>query len=231
MYENIILIPYRKREKHLDYFIKNTVPLIREHLPNSKVVVVEQNEGKGFNRGKILNVGFKEYENKTNFFITHDVDINPTEKSLREYYNLDLEDNMVLGILTSPCNTLAPIVKISSVNIHKTNGFSNDIWGWGVEDKILQNRVELLNMEIVKKIKNTNKSRDDAFFKCFDDINDRKPIREIGYKTNFHYNYYHKLPEKEKHKLLNESGLNNLDYTIIERKQLDDIVELIKVDI
>ena len=28
MYENIILIPYRNRERHLKYFIDNSVPLI-----------------------------------------------------------------------------------------------------------------------------------------------------------------------------------------------------------
>ena len=46
MYENIIAIPFRKRDIHLEYFIKNTVPLLQQYLPNSKVVVVEQNEGK-----------------------------------------------------------------------------------------------------------------------------------------------------------------------------------------
>ena len=49
MYENIIAIPYRNRVEHLDYFIKNTVPLVQEYLPNTKVVVVEQSEGKLFN--------------------------------------------------------------------------------------------------------------------------------------------------------------------------------------
>lgn len=41
-------------------------------------MVIEQNEGKLFNRGAILNIGFKEYENKSKYFITHDVDINPS---------------------------------------------------------------------------------------------------------------------------------------------------------
>ena len=106
MYENIIVIPYRNREKHLDYFVKNTVPLIQTHLPNSKVVVVEQNEGKLFNRGAILNVAFKEYENKTNYFITHDVDLNPTKKCITTYYIKEVNDSDVLGIYTSRCNTL-----------------------------------------------------------------------------------------------------------------------------
>ena len=80
MYENIIAIPFRNRDEHLEYFITNTVPLIQEHLPNSKVIVIEQNEGKLFNRGLLLNIAFKEYKNKTNYFFTHDVDINPTKK-------------------------------------------------------------------------------------------------------------------------------------------------------
>ena len=77
MYDNIIAIPFRNRDNHLKYFIDNTVPLIQQHLPNTKVVVIEQNKGKLFNRGAILNVAFKEYENKTKYFFTHDVDINP----------------------------------------------------------------------------------------------------------------------------------------------------------
>ena len=78
MYENIIAIPFRNRDKHLEYFIKNTAHLLQQYLPNSKVVVVEQNEGKLFNRGALLNVAFKEYENKTKYFFTHDVDMNPS---------------------------------------------------------------------------------------------------------------------------------------------------------
>ena len=70
MYDNIIIIPFRNRDTHLEYFINNTVPLIQKYLPNSKVVVIEQNEGKLFNRGMLLNIGFKEYENKTNYFYT-----------------------------------------------------------------------------------------------------------------------------------------------------------------
>ena len=88
MYENIIAIPFRNRGAHLEYFIKNTVPLLQEHLPNSRVVVIEQNAGKLFNRGMVLNVAFKEYENKTKYFFTHDVDINPTKKCIEEYYAL-----------------------------------------------------------------------------------------------------------------------------------------------
>ena len=36
MYENIIAIPFRKRDIHLEYYIKNTVPLLQQHLNQRK---------------------------------------------------------------------------------------------------------------------------------------------------------------------------------------------------
>ena len=61
MFKNIILIPYRNRKSHLKYFLEHTVPIIQEFMPNTKVIVIEQCEGKLFNRGKILNVGLHEF--------------------------------------------------------------------------------------------------------------------------------------------------------------------------
>ena len=156
MYENIIAIPFRNREKHLEYFIENSVPLIEKHLPNTKVVVVEQNQGKLFNRGVLLNVAFKEYQNKTKYFFTHDVDLNPTLKCINEHYTKEVNDTDVLGIYTSGCNTLGGIIKIQDSTIHKINGFPNNIWGWGTEDKALQNRAEYYN---IKKITNITNSK------------------------------------------------------------------------
>ena len=220
MYNNIIIVPYRNRESQLKIYIKNIVPLIKEYLPNTKIVIVEQGNNKEFNRGKVLNVAFKEYEKKTKYFITNDVDINPMKKTIIKYYLPDLEENIVKGILTSPCNTLGGVIKISSLNIHKVNGFPNDIWGWGAEDKALQNRTEYYNIIKETNLLHTNKIRDDEYFKTFDDINDRF--------TKNYRKYYTKYYKKKE---IESSGLNNIDYNIIERYDINDYVELIKVDI
>jgi hypothetical protein len=58
MIENIILIPYRNRPKQLELFINECAPIIIENLPNSKIIILEQEEGKDFNRGFLLNCGF-----------------------------------------------------------------------------------------------------------------------------------------------------------------------------
>ena len=58
---NIIIIPYRNRESHLKYFLNNTFPLLKKHLKELKVVIIEQTNDKLFNRGKLLNIGYKLY--------------------------------------------------------------------------------------------------------------------------------------------------------------------------
>ena len=110
MYENIIVIPYRNRESQLNFFIKNIVPLIQEHLPKSKILVIEQNEGKLFNRGALLNVAFKEYKNKTIFFFTHDVDIIPTQEIIRSIYTKKTID--MYRIKSAHDNSLGGIIKV-----------------------------------------------------------------------------------------------------------------------
>lgn len=228
MYENIIAIPFRNRDAHLEYFIENTVPLIEEHLPNTKVVVVEQNKGNLFNRGAVLNVAFKEYQNKTKYFFTNDVDINPTLKCINEHYTKEVNDTDVLGIYTSQCETLGGIIKIQDSTIHKINGFPNDIWGWGVEDKALQNRAEYYK---IRKITNlTNKVEHPEYLLRFDDVNDR--VRNNHPKNALkHRHRFKTLNDTQKSKQIMSSGLNNLEYTILERKMIHNIVELIKVQI
>ena len=228
MYDNIFSIPFRNRDIHLEYFIKNTVPLLQKHLPNSKVVVIEQNEGKLFNRGALLNVAFKEYENKTKYFFTHDVDINPTKKCIEEYYIKEVNNTDVLGIYTSCCGTLGGIIKIKSETIHKINGFPNNIWGWGCEDKALQNRAEYYN---IKKITNlTNRVKHPDYLLRFDDVNDRN-TSNLSININKYYNKFKSFNNEQKLQEIMSSGLNNLKYTIIARKNIHDMVELIKVEI
>lgn len=228
MYENIIAIPYRNRETHLNYFINHTVPLIQKHLPNSKIVVVEQNEGKLFNRGALLNVAFKEYENKTKYFFTHDVDINPTEKCITTYYVKEVNDSNVLGIYTSSCNTLGGIIKLSNETIHKINGFPNDIWGWGTEDKALQNRAEFYK---IKKITNLmNDKEHPEYLLRFHDINDRE-TKNMNMNTNKHYVSFPRLNNAQKIQEIMRTGLNTINYSILNRIMINDTVEIIKVEL
>lgn len=228
-YSNVIIIPYRNRKIHLDYFIENTVPLIEELMPNTLVVVVEQEEGKLFNRGAILNVGFKIYKDKTKYFLTHDVDINPTRLFIKSKYNCQIDTGDIQGLFTSVSNTLGGIIKISSDDIFDINGFPNNFWGWGAEDKALQVRAEFFKKNITKYLLN-DKNDKSIYLKRFDDINDRQWQNNT---KNFiiYNNYFPTLSHEKKTELIMSSGLNNIVFETIEHKKLHNIVELIKVSI
>ena len=230
LYDNIIIIPYRDRKEQLDYFIKESVPLIQQYLPNSKVVIIEQTEGKLFNRGAVLNIGFKEYLNKTNYFITNDVDIYPTKKCILEYYNKYANNSTILGIYT-PMDTLGSIIKLDSDIIQKINGFPNDIWGWGMEDVALKERADYYNIKIQTLLSNIgNFEEHPEYFLRKNNINDRNNTNEQ--KAYYVYQYiYNKLNHQEKNQLIMSSGLNNINYKVINHTKIHDIVDHIKVDI
>jgi len=223
MLENAIIIPYRDRRKHLEYFIDNTVPLIQKHLPHTKVIVVEQANDKLFNRGKLLNVGFMEYKDKTKYFFTHDVDIIPNIDVIKTVYSNNNID--VYRIKSAHTTSLGGIIKVKHDIIFDINGFPNDIWGWGIEDRALYYRCCMKKYKITD---NKNQS-----FKIMPHnsnvrtyINEKKKISDMWGEK-----YIDTLNEKQKEEMIMGSGLNNLDYTILERKTVHDMVELIKVDI
>lgn len=228
-YENIIIIPYRNRKEHLDLFIKDVIPLFEKYLKPFKVVVIEQEEGKLFNRGMLLNIGFNEYKDKSRFFFTHDVDIYPIEKCIKELYTKQ-EENNIVGIYTSQCNTLGGIIKFTSNNFQKLNGFPNNFWGWGVEDKALQNRVEYMKIKVNKNILSNNSNRFD-YFNIKNDVNDRHMDEFFNDKTHFEYDIFNTLIDSIKFKYITQSGLNNLNYKIISRETINEFCEIIKVSI
>ena len=228
-FTNIILIPYRNRKEHLDLFIKDVIPLFELYLKPFKVVVIEQEEGKLFNRGMLLNIGFNEYKDKGKYFFTHDVDVYPNEKCIKELYTKQ-EDNNIVGIYTSKCNTLGGIIKFTTHHFEKINGFPNHFWGWGVEDKALQNRVEYMNIQVNKNILNNNPNRFN-YFSIKNDVDDRHVDSLFNDKTHFEYEIFNTLQDSIKLKYILNSGLNNLDYKIINRDNRVEHIEIIKVSL
>ena len=56
--------------------------------------------------------------------------------------------------------------------------------------------------------------------------NEKRSYSEMWSKANID-----KLDDEQKDEMIMSSGLNNLEYTIVERRMINDIVEIIKVDI
>ena len=96
--KTVLIIPYRDRESHLEYFLKESWPVISKDNSDMEIIVVEQTKGKKFNRGKVINVGYKYYDEKGNDYITQDVDVNPIKKEIIDMYKEKIEENVFMGI-------------------------------------------------------------------------------------------------------------------------------------
>lgn len=224
--KTIIIIPYRNRKSHLDYFLNHSLPKLSSIIPNLEVIVVEQTEGKKFNRGATINIGYDYYKENDFYYITQDVDVNPITDEAVEFYNIPVSNNNFLGIY-SDGKTLGGVVKFLGSSFSKINGFPNNYWGWGHEDKELQNRAEHFNCKIEKIIKFEEFEKKKNYFKIFEDNH----IREECGKWRESYVNFNRCSKDVQIFNISNNGLTTLKYNIINETQLMDNVKKITVEI
>ena len=227
--KHVMIVPYRDRKKQLDIFLEKTLPRLNKYLNNVEVLIIEQEKGKPFNRGKVLNIGVKESDYDS-YLYTHDVDVHPFRHTIYNIYDQKLDEKEIIGIYTSKFDTLGGIIKFKKKTFEIVNGFPNNYWGWGMEDKALQNRVEFMNINIKKSILQDTLNENDYFL-----VNDKDIKRVVSHdaqeKHNFVYKDFKKLDNMGKYKSVFNSGLNNLEYRITNKEQLMENVKKITVEI
>ena len=104
-----IIVPYRNRIEQLIVFNN----LIQEYLDNTdidyRIIIVQQDNAKLFNRGMLLNIGFKYAKKmKCNYVVFHDIDMIPIDVDY-SYSDIPLHlaepvfDKFLLPILPAYC--------------------------------------------------------------------------------------------------------------------------------
>jgi len=149
-----IIVPYRDNpEQGRSEQLKEFIEYYHDYVPNVDIYIIEQTEGKKFNRGILLNIGFKlakEFKDY-NRYIFHDVDL-ISPKELRKVYTFQGEIDYPLHIAslwTEKYNFytfLGGIISFTAEDYEKINGFPNCFFGWGGEDDAMYNR--LVEMKI-----------------------------------------------------------------------------------
>ncbi len=111
-----IIVPYRNRPEHLAQFI----PHMRAYLPDARVVVVEQVEGKPFCRSRLLNIGWLEAPDTHH--IMHDIDMLPI--------NVDYSPNpgvtQLAGSKIQLHGYLGGVTMFDSDTFKRAGGYHND---------------------------------------------------------------------------------------------------------
>ena len=123
-------------------------------------------------------------------------------------YDSDLEYNEIRGIYSSPWITLGGVIKIRSCDIKKINGFPNNYWGWGNEDRALYNRAKFYNYDVKFNIFSDSKDVN-KYFDVFNNY-DRKKSTNFNKNRIFEYETFLNLDYKLKVLHLKKSGLNKI---------------------
>ena len=224
MYDIIIIVPYRDRESHLNQFKQRVVEVFKKHLGKFKIIIVEQNDDKLFNRGNLLNVGINEYKDSTRFFITHDVDMLPNEVIVKDHYT-----NTEFDVYTIACthrNSFGQVCKFKHDCLIDVNGFPNHIWGWGIEDRALYYRCNILK----KNISSFCDRR--KFYKMLPHKSNGEIYKGEKLKiSNLETEIYKCNDKKRQLEHIKQSGLNNLEYKLVESVEIDEYITHIKVNL
>jgi hypothetical protein len=149
-----IIVPYRDtpdkvRSAQMKVFLEH----YHNFLPHVKIYIVEQSDfKKKFNRGKLLNIGFKlAKKDGAQVYITHDIDL-ITPKTMAPLYNLIPDHPVHIGGLWREKypfeDFFGGIVSYNSKDYEKSNGFPNNSWGWGSEDDCQYNRLVINDIPI-----------------------------------------------------------------------------------
>ena len=142
---------------------KVTNKLFEQGITNEiNITIVEQSQdGKRFNRGALLNVGFLEdnTNDKYDVYIFHDVDLLPNDSMIdiyaTRYTNRDIVHFAAGWNRYKGEGYLGGVTLIGSEIFREMNGFPNDYWGWGGEDDELLRRIQKINaIGIIQRIEN-----------------------------------------------------------------------------
>jgi hypothetical protein len=147
-----IIVPYRNRRAHLERF----VPYIQRYLEGLtfRVLIVEQNDSKPFNRGKLLNVGFSLERERCDYVCFHDIDMLPLEEC---DYSMPRATTHLAGQvevydfkMPYP-EYLGGVVLALKDDFLRVDGFSNLYWGYGEEDDDLWLRFQISGIRVLHR--------------------------------------------------------------------------------
>ena len=129
-----VIVPYRKRPTHLRKFQESIKEYLKDY--DYELIIVEQSDDLPFNRGKLLNIGFKTALRKQcDYVVFHDVDMLPIDV---DYSYSEVPLHLATGFSNSKreiFKTYFGGVTLFPIDLFKrVNGYSNEYWGWGFED-------------------------------------------------------------------------------------------------
>lgn len=219
-----IIIPFRNRNHHLRVLLRHLHPFLKQQALHYRIFVVEQDDRNGFNRGKLMNIGFREALKVFPFicFVFHDVDLLPEDNRIN--YRCK-HSPMHLSAAVNKFNYELPYTDIfggvemfTAHDFRKTNGFSNLFYTWGGEDDNLLDRVRKVGMNFHRQ------SLQIARYTMLP----HRAVVEANRSVSDRRHTFKLMDVAKKYSLV--EGLNSLQYKL-NKVQAKGLFTLIKVDL
>jgi len=156
-----IICPYRAkadqqfRKDQLQKFLTHMKKYLTEYSNNYTIIVCEQNDDKPFNRGMLFNIGHLETKkilhiNNINIFSHQNVDCLPISVNYFNFNQFGFKD-----IYGYP-GGLGAMYICNGEDYEKINGYPNNLWGYGADDKALLWRAQINNINVDRTEYNNN---------------------------------------------------------------------------
>lgn len=127
------IIPYRDRISHLNRFL----PHHRKLFPNAEFYVIEQEPGRPFNRGKLLNVGFLEAQH-CDYFAFQDVDM----LCMKADYSPPASIRQLASSNIQRVNYFGGVTLFTKEAFLKADGYSNEFFSRAEDNEAFKNVTE-----------------------------------------------------------------------------------------
>ncbi|XP_033948916.1 beta-1,4-galactosyltransferase 7 isoform X1 [Pseudochaenichthys georgianus] len=204
-----LIVPFRERFDELLVFVPFMHDFLNKKKIRHKILVINQVDHYRFNRASLINVGFLESGNDTDYLAMHDVDLLPLNEALDYGFPSEGPFHVAspeLHPLYHYKTYVGGILMLTKKHYHMCNGMSNRFWGWGREDDEFYRRLRKAELQLFRPSGITT-----------------------GYKTflHIHDSAWRKRDQKrvasqkqEQFKVDPEGGLSNLRYEVESRRDL-----------
>ncbi|XP_061542441.1 beta-1,4-galactosyltransferase 7 isoform X1 [Phycodurus eques] len=148
-----LVVPFRERFDELLVFVPFMHDFLNKKKIEHQILVVNQVDHFRFNRASLINVGYLESANDTDYLAMHDVDLLPLNEALDYGFPADGPFHVAspdLHPLYHYKTYVGGILLLTKKHYRMCNGMSNRFWGWGREDDEFYRRLRKADLQLFR---------------------------------------------------------------------------------
>uniref|UniRef100_A0A8D0GLS0 Beta-1,4-galactosyltransferase n=1 Tax=Sphenodon punctatus TaxID=8508 RepID=A0A8D0GLS0_SPHPU len=148
-----VLVPFRERFEELLAFVPHMHRFLSRKRIRHHIFVLNQVDHYRFNRASLINVGFLESGNDTDYMAMHDVDLLPLNEALDYSFPAAGPFHVAspeLHPLYHYSTYVGGILLLTKQHYRMCNGMSNRFWGWGREDDEFYRRIKGAGLQLFR---------------------------------------------------------------------------------